>query len=44
MESIKKFSDLKSGGTYAVQCYDGPKNSKFGITYILLISGSTSNI
>jgi len=43
MESIKKFNDLKTGCTYTVQGYDGPKNSKFGINYILLISDRDSN-
>jgi len=43
MESIKKFNDLKSGSTYAVQGYEGPKNSKFGFNYILLIKDTNSN-
>ena len=44
MESVVKFSDLKIGSTYCVQGYDGPNNSKYGITYILKISEINSDI
>jgi len=42
MESIKKFNDLETGQMYVVVGYSDPINSKYGLSYILLVSDQIS--
>lgn len=44
MQSVKKFNDLKAGGTYTVLGFDGPINSKYGTNYVLKVSETNSDL
>ena len=44
MERTKKFSDLTTGTTYIVKGYNGPINSAFSNSYILLVTEKDSDV